>query len=294
MLARLIQRLDERGASAIALDFAFLRPSDPDRDQHLTSAVRSARARVILGVDESFALNAPEREFQRIFLSAMGRPMGFSTLSKDLDDIIRRVPAPFPGSLHSKPFAAVIADAQDAQADRHYQSRIVWLGRPRNGSDAFLTLPASLVLEGSGTETQMLKDRIVIIGRVTPGSNVYKTPLASAKSGAAALSGVMVQAHIAAQILDGRGINELEPMWVGAVTASLGVLLGWLLGRFRLMVFVVCAAFGLCLLLAFFSWIAASRFYVPWGVGVGCWFLGLSAGRMLRTGRSASTARPSV
>jgi CHASE2 domain-containing sensor protein len=76
----------------------------------------------------------------------------------------------------------------------------------------------------------------------------------------------MIHAQIAAQILDGRSVGELKPvlsrrrsvLWM-IITASLGALA----------IFGVLAAF------------AASRFYVPWGITLACWLLGMSLGRTI-------------
>lgn len=284
VLAQLVRRIDDLGAAAIGLDYYFVGPTEPEKDAELIDALRSAKAQIVVGAaDERAGLEPRQYEFQRQFVTQIGRPAGYLALGIDGDDVVRRQAYPIKGGTYSESFAALFARAGGA-VDTPPPGRIAWLGDPQDGADTFLTVLASDLLQADQTataEADILKGRLVIVGILSQLMDRHKTPLSSAWTGASVLNGVMIHAQIAAQILDGRSVGELKPVLTGIVTMTLGLALGWLSRRRSVLWMIITASLGALAIFGVLAAFAASRFYVPWGITLACWLLGMSLGRTI-------------
>jgi CHASE2 domain-containing sensor protein len=239
LLAKVIDAVDAAGAKVIGIDILFFRPAPGDNEQALIAALRRARAKVVLGAgDERVGLSPKEIEFQKNFFAQIGRPTGFVNLAAERDWVVRFKAAPAPNSVFSKSFAQLLVENAGYSTDK-MRKRIAWLLTPRDGSDTFQTVTAETLLgdlndPNAKAARAGLKDKIVIIGGLFPDIDQHLTPLTSQYN--ERMAGALIHAHIAAELVDGRSIVQLESdSWILrlelAVLAALGFLVGW---RYRL------------------------------------------------------------
>lgn len=235
LLSRLIEALDAAGAKAIGIDLLFYRTAPADNDEMLVNALKSARAKVVLAAaDERLGLSQPQIDKQLEFFALVGRPAGYANLATERDWVVRFKALPAPGSRYPKSFARMLVEA-GGYAPGNDSRRIAWLRDPRDGSDAFLNIPADALL-GPGDDPGVkaaragLKDKIVIIGGLLPDLDQHLTPLTSQTQ--QRMAGAIIHAHIAAELIDGRKIYQLEVnslvLRLGlAGLAAFGFLIGW-------------------------------------------------------------------
>jgi adenylate cyclase len=288
LLARLVEAIDAAGAKVIGIDILSARTPPPDNEDMLIAAIRKAKAKVVLAaVDERVGLSKAHLEHQARFIAATGRAAGFVNLATEHDWVVRFKAQPSQGSAYPDSFARLLAESYGAKVDDS-RRRIAWLLEPRDGSDTFLTIPAEIVLKapddaGARAARARLKDKIVVIGGLFADLDRHLTPL-TARTGELQ-PGVLIHAHIAAELVDGRSIGQLEvDTWrlrVGlAVVAALGFLVGW---RFRLsrrgilLGSVATVAIIVVDTLVFWQW----RIILPIVLALLAWFLGEFAGHYL-------------
>ena len=244
LIASLVEKIDAAGARIVGLDFLFDQSTEPEKDDRLSAAIRRMADRVVLGtVDERVPLRAERRDYLHRFVTRSGASTGYLNLRYEIDSVIRGeaepAPSSAPGQAVPESFAAAIARKAGFRTEAH-APRIAWLKTPRDGSDTFLVLPAAqLVAPADDTERKLaqmllgqLKDRIVLIGGdLSDHTDRHPTPLA--KLGDGTMPGVMIHAQAVAQMVDGRYLKLLDPVWETALVLVMS-LLGFLLGmRFR-------------------------------------------------------------
>jgi CHASE2 domain-containing sensor protein len=202
----------------------------------LINALKAARAKVVLAAaDERLGLSQPQIDKQLEFFAQVGRPAGYANLATERDWVVRFKALPAPGSRYPKSFARMLVEA-GGYAPADDSRRIAWLRDPRDRSDAFLNIPADALL-GPADDPEVkaararLKDKIVIIGGLLPDLDQHLTPLTSQTQ--QRMAGAIIHAHIAAELIDGRKIYQLEVnslvLRLGlAGLAAFGFLIGWL------------------------------------------------------------------
>lgn len=211
-LAELVGNLERAGVRAIGLDILFDQPTVPALDDRLRRRIRDASVPVV-GIT---ALgDTPLTEEQRRYLGRFldGMPNGHANLAKDrLDGTVRwHVPhAPdgtpsFPARLAKVSGAAIPAEP----------FRIDWLAGPAPGVPAFPVYPADAV---PMLPRAWLAGRIAVVGTVLVGVDQHRTPLAVA---GLSTPGVEIQAHVLAQLLDGRTSRSLPLRWEAALVVAL-------------------------------------------------------------------------
>ncbi len=288
LLGRLVEAIDAAGAKVIGIDILSARTPPPDNEGLFIEAIRKAKAKIVLAAaDERIGLPKAHLEHQAQFIAAAGRPAGYVNLATEHDWVVRFKAQPSPGSTYRDSFAKLLAESNGTKVDELYR-RIAWLLEPRDGSDTFLTIPAEIVLKGpddagARTARAQLKDKIVIIGGLFPDFDRHLTPL-TARTGDLQ-PGALIHAHIAAELVDGRSIGQLElDTWrlkAGlAILTALAFLVGW---RFRLSrrgVLLSSAATVAIIVvdtLVFWQW----RIILPIVLALLAWFLGEFAGHYL-------------
>lgn len=300
LLARLIDAIDAAGAKVIGIDFLLARTPPPDNEDMLIDAIRRAKAHIVLAAaDSRIALPPAHVSQQEKLLAAAGRPAGYINLATERDWVIRFKAGPLEGSPYSKSFAALLAEKFGASPDEAHK-RIAWLREPLDHSDTFLTIPAEIFLQAPDASNQNLRaglrDKIVIVGGLFPDIDRHLTPLTA---GAGELqSGALIHAHIAAALVDGRRITQLEtesPALKLALlfVAALAFLIGWrfrhtsqglLLGSLATVAIIAVDTF------VFWNW----RMILPIVLALLAWFLSEFTGRYVgrwlgprNTGRSS-------
>jgi adenylate cyclase len=239
LLARVVQAVDAAGAKVIGMDMLFYRTVPPDNEELLISALRSARAKVVVAAaDRRVGLSPAQLDKQREFLTQVGRLAGYANLTTERDWVVRFKAPPAADSPFPKSFAHQLVEAA-GYAPRDDSRRIAWLREPLDGFDTFLTIPAAALLgpaddPGVKAVKAGLKDKIVIIGGQLPDVDQHLTPLSTRTR--QRMAGALIHAHIAAELIDGRNVYQLEAnSWqlrLGlAALAAIGFLIGW---RYRL------------------------------------------------------------
>jgi len=285
LLARIINAIDSGGARAIGLDILFLKRTEDAKDQELLDALRNAKAEIVLGaVDERGDLQPFQREFQSAFLARIGRSVGYLNLRHERDSVVRYAAQPRSEGAYPKSFARLLAAAGGSDLTDEGQT-IPWQLPPTDGTANFLTIPAQDLLAGGEAVAKQLKDRIVIIGGDFPLRDRHRTPL-SLLSGENMI-GVAIHAQMVVAKLDPkRTIVELSPTAVRVLLVVLGVTgfaLGWLMWESRI-VHLIGWSFATAALVAIDALLfVEGRLLLPFTLALLAWFLGVTAGRSLRT-----------
>jgi len=235
LLTKVVQAVDDAGVKVIGLDFLFYRTTPADNDDMLIAALKGARAKVVLAAaDERLGLTKPQIDKQREFLAQVGRPAGYANLATERDWVVRFKAQPAPETRFPKSFARLLVE-EAGYAPKEESRRIAWLRDPPDGSDTFLNIPAE-TLFGPADDPAVkavradLKDKIVIIGGLLPDLDQHLTPMTSKTL--QRMPGVIIHAHIAAELIDGRRIYQLEAnslvLRLGLVgLTAFGFLIGW-------------------------------------------------------------------
>jgi CHASE2 domain-containing sensor protein len=283
LLARLVEALDAAGAKVIGLDILFVRTAPADNEERLIDAIKRAKARIVLAAaDERLGLSDAEIERQRQFIAATGRPAGHVILATERDWVVRFKARMIPTAAYPKSFASVLVEnAGFTPAETH--RRIAWLREPRDGSDTFLNVPAETLLGPADDPAvkfarQGLKDKIVLIGGIFPDVDQHVTPLAR-------MPGVFIHSHIAAELLDGRRIVQLEGGSLAMHLTLAGVaffafLVGWYY-RFKHSGLLASSVATVVIIavdtIVFWQW----RIILPVVLALVAWFAGELCGRYL-------------
>ena len=301
-LATLITAVEAAEPAAIGVDIYYVRPTETDSDQALVRAVREHRNNVVLAaVNESAVQFSPsEREFQSRILSEAGARVGFLNLRRDQDEVVRYTSAPVPGSKYPDSFAlqvarTVLGPTAEPKVSTP-SSRIAWLLREDYTPEPFAVVLAHNLLPSAG-ETQIaaaraqLKGKAVLIGNDRPYVDRHRTPF-TVKSGDDML-GLMIHAHITAQLLDGRSYSELGAtstrVLVGAL-ALIGFVLGWTFWEQRLD--LTGRSIATVALVAIDALVYAQlRIILPFTLALTAWLIGVAAGHHLRAVVAWASAR---
>ncbi|MEM7747839.1 MAG: CHASE2 domain-containing protein [Pseudomonadota bacterium] len=237
LVARLVTALDNAGVEAIGIDFLFLKATEPRKEQELVSAIKAAKARVVIAVgDNRVELTDQQKAYQAEFLKASGAKAGYANLLTGSDRIVRFIAPPedpeFPKSL-------AVATAKPSAAPADGPRRISWLLRPKNGNERFTILPAHLMAAPDGLPapptaaalSALLKGKIVFIGADLIGLDRHETPLASWENDDE-MPGVLIHAQVAAQLIDNRKIKRVNSDVLVAIYAFLAMVGMWIGLRF--------------------------------------------------------------
>jgi adenylate cyclase len=260
--ARAIHELRRAGARVIAYDIQFTEPTVPRQDNALIGAVDRATGTtaVVLATTEVGQGGQTNVFGGDQVVRQAGARAGSSNYVNDSDGVIRRMPYAVEG-LES--FAIVAAEEFEG---RRLPARegFEWIDY-RGPAGTIESVPFSRLVEGR-VPTELLRDRIVVIGATAPSlQDVHPTPMGAG----APMSGPEIQANSIATALAGFPL-ESAPGWVnvalivllGAVGPGLALWLGPV--RAALLGLLAAAAFAVAVQLAFNSgWIVS--FLYPLG-----------------------------
>jgi CHASE2 domain-containing sensor protein len=219
-LADLVTAIDRAGAKAIGLDVFFRRPTVEAKDTALKTALREARAKVIMAAWDERGMDDPgQQAYQADFIAATGRPAGYLNLQIERDRIVRFIAEPAAGSRYPESFALHLARTMSPAIEARF-GRIAWLQRVDtqnplawlvnvDGTSPFAEVTAAGLLGPDGARLgQVLKDKIVLIGvDLKVSADNHRTPLAAWS--ARETPGVAIHAQILAQLIDGRSVSEV-------------------------------------------------------------------------------------
>jgi CHASE2 domain-containing sensor protein len=247
-LGKLIAAVSDAGALAIGVDFYFMTPANPAKDEALMRGIRDAKAPVVIAaVNESYVPTGAQRKFQRDFIERTGRPAGHIglKLSKEIfslgDRATRGVYHDDPNQGHPS-LTSVLASLPEAVAafGSHDipggQQRIDWLLEPEHG-ETFSSYSAHEILSPQpGAQAPDLKGKIVLIGLDFAGLDQHTLPFTVGKEKDTFFPGVIVHAQALAQILDNRFFHNWsagEQFLLLFCVGLLGTAAGWPLHEMR-------------------------------------------------------------
>lgn len=290
MMATLVRALDAAGPKAIGLDFIYDRKSEDAKTQDLIGAIKNAKAPIVFGAIDKRVRGFSEESFkyQEDFIANAGREAGhvFFALEKEKlkigDQVVRYMGERLPSPPSRKSLAQLLAErGSNGNVAEPATPYIAWL-LPPPGGDLFPLFRVPRHKPGSPPEAILpqswraaLKDRIVLIGGNFVDRDKHLTPLSVADG--AKIPGVMIQAQILAQLLDGRSIQKLlrlDELILLAVVCFVGFLFSrkWRIKRFDMILYI--AGLGVLILLGIilfygFSIIAPSTtLFFAWTLGV--------------------------
>lgn len=217
LLAGLIDAARQAGARAIGVDVLIDQPTEPAKDAALRTSLQEAPA-VILAAGPETPLTPRQRAFHDAFLQ--GLRSGPGNLATDrIDGTVRRH-VPLIDGRPSLPaaLAALVGSAPPAEP-----FVIAWRLPPDAATRPFAVYPAHLL---AVLPKSWLAGKIVLIGADLPDADRHRTPLSL---GGRPTPGVEIQAHILAQILDGRQAPRIGLAGEAALTlllAAAGVAVG--------------------------------------------------------------------
>jgi len=297
LIAEIVRALNTAGASVVGLDFFFLKPTEIKKDDDLVTALRSPpEARIVLGfADERVPLNQRQRAFQSAYLAQIGRPMGYLNLRVDPDGVVRYKPSPARNPTVPESFAQAIANAAGAPTSNGTE-RIAWL-LPSTGATPFAVVRGQDLIaaarDPSAPENAALlaklNKRTVLVGSNVAFSDQRSTPLGV--RGGEKTPGVLVQAQMVAELVDGRQVSELSRRETQALVVGMwatGCLLSWLASQrgFKFSRWTLGAIFLVGVdVIIFARW----RLVLPFTLGMAAWILGVTAGQFITQMKLGST-----
>ena len=292
--AQVLRAIDDMQPAAIGLDFYFVAGQSPERDQVFLETLRDAKSPIVLGaIDEhTDEFSERQRAYQQRFLAEIGRAAGYLALKYDTGHIVRRTSPPLAQSHYKESFARQVVLASGAQSGgagaSSASTRVAWVLGPGSDTQPFLMVSAKDLLPGAGAARleelrRRVKGRIVITGIDMPNQDRHDTAL-SVWTGEKML-GVLVHAHIIAQLVDNRYYFELarEQKWGLLLTVGVvGLALGWAvrgkpaaLLNLTVATIVLVAADAACYYFL--------RIVLPFTLVLYVWFIGVLLGEHLRT-----------
>jgi adenylate cyclase len=291
--AQVLRALAAMRPSAIGLDFFFVASQGTEKDDAMLKALHEIDVPIVLGaIDEhTTEFSEHQRAYQTAFLAKARRPAGYLALRYDPGHIVRRTSPPLPQSPFQESFARQIAQAAHATPNGPGASsgsmRIAWLVGPGFDTQPFYTLSAREFRPGADPArlkelAQRIAGNIVLTGIDMPNSDRHDTALSVWTDDK--MLGVLVHAHILAQLLDGRYFYEMEGRERVALllaVALIGLTLGWAVRGRR------ASLLNLSVATAFLVAIDAACYYflrtvLPFTLVLYLWFLGVIAGQHLR------------
>ena len=290
--AQVIRALDAMAPRAIGLDFYFIASQGPENDSVFFETLRDAKSPIVLGaIDQHTDEFSPrQKTYQQRFLSGIRRAAGYLALRYDPGHIVRRTSPPHEESAYKESFARQVALAAGATlkgpGTSSASTRVAWvLGRDYD-TQPFLMISAKHFLPGADAALlkklqRRVKNNVVLTGIDMPNSDRHDTALSVWTE--EKMLGVMIHAHIIAQLLDGRYFFELKgtqrTTFLVAV-AVIGLILGWAVrGKSA-------ALLNLTVATAILVAVDAACYYflrtvLPFTLALYLWFVGVVAGQHL-------------
>jgi adenylate cyclase len=227
-LSDLIDTLAQRQVRAILLDVLLDQPTEPAKDEALKASLRALTIPIEVSyVRDRDTVTKRQLAYVDDFVPADRR--GLANLVTDsYDDVVRRI---FPGERQADGsfdpgVAAALAKKLGVDPPTS-RVLIAWHGAPNAATKPFREFPAQSV---KLLPPAWFKDKIVLIGADVTLVDHHRTPFAAAAGGMAGmLPGIVIQAHVVSQLINGRHSPDLPWFGIWALTlfmAAIGVALG--------------------------------------------------------------------
>jgi CHASE2 domain-containing sensor protein len=240
-MATLLRAIDASSPKAIGLDFIYDRKSEPAKTQTLIDTIRTVKAPIVFGaIDLRIQSLRDEIKYQEDFIARTGREAGHVFFARDVnklkiaDQVVRYMGERAPAPPDRKSLAQLLAEKSGRTIVEPDTNYIAW-ELPPPGDDLFPTFRIPRHAPGSGADAVLpqswraaLKGRIVLVGGAFQDRDRHLTPL-SIWDGEK-MPGVLIQAQILSQLLDGRAIRSLS--WPHeAILLTIVALVGFAVSR---------------------------------------------------------------
>ncbi|MEZ5835339.1 MAG: adenylate/guanylate cyclase domain-containing protein [Geminicoccaceae bacterium] len=219
-IAGLVDRMGTAGARILGIDIILNRPTEPVLDKQLKDSLEQASMPVIIATATPKVADIGENDeaVQRAF--AAHSIQGDAVMIRDpIDGYVRRhIPHPDDDS-GLLTFSGALARAVGRQLPEGEITIAYRVAKP--GMSAFRSYPAHQV---TYLPDDWFRDKIVLIGGNLPDIDRYLTPLSRADNGNAT-AGMVVQAHMLAQLLDHRSLPD-SGRWGTVIVTGLAAMAG--------------------------------------------------------------------
>ncbi len=228
-LADTVRAIAAKGAKAILIDVLFDQETEEDKDDELREALAELTIPFSISYSDSPTYVTDE---QLAYLDDFVKPAwrGLADIEPDkTDGIIRFVPPPrhVKDGTYVPNVAARVAQLLGATIPDK-QSIIAWRGEPDSATQPFREFPAHAVRV---LPEAWFKNKIVLVGANLSLTDRYRTPFSIGRDvGDNRMAGIVIQAHILAQMLEMRVAPEERAFVPHLVTLALLALIGAALG----------------------------------------------------------------
>ncbi len=255
LLAELMKILTEVEAKGVVLDILFDQPSEPAKDEALIQALRAYPGPIVSAWgNEAAGLIPAQAAYLHEFAERAGIVLGFANVVIDDDGVVRRFATVLPG-IDKLSMSGTMAKAITGEEPME-TGVIDWQQPATVGVTLFQQLPANRVVQFSKNPATMavlrktLGGRIVFIGADLEQRDRHQTSLSVDQRNLRTIPGVLIQAAVFGQLLDGRIVPNATPeveIALVILLAVLGVLIG--LSRRNLLLKAVAVIMALMLYL---------------------------------------------
>lgn len=239
-LAELLNVLNEVGVRAVVFDVLFDQPTEPEKDAALIAAMRAFDGPIVAAWgNEEAGLIKEQNDYLQAFAAETGIAMGFANVVTDEDGVVRHFVTRLDGVDQLSMSGTVAKEITGVTPVE--EGVIDWAIPADDGATVFQEIPGHRVTQFAKMDGMMprlktwLGGRIIFIGADLEQRDRHQTSMAVDSQKERTIPGVLIQAHVLAQLLDERVVPNASNMliyFVVAVMAFAGAILG--LGRWIL------------------------------------------------------------
>ena len=251
-LAELLTVLSEVGVRGVVFDVLFDQPTEPEKDAALIAAMRAFDGPIVAAWgNEDAGLIKEQSDYLQAFAAETGITMGFANVVTDADGVVRQFVTRLDG-IEQLSMSGTIA--KEVTGVTPMEGGVIdWAIPAEGGATVFQEFPAHRVTQFAGMPGMMprlkswLGDRIIFIGADLEQRDRHQTSMAVDAVKERTIPGVVIQAHVLAQLLDNRTVPNASQAVIYTVVALMA-LAGAILGLARwILVWKAALATGLVL-----------------------------------------------
>jgi adenylate cyclase len=223
-LATILKSMQKAGPRVVGFDFLFDQPTEEEKDSLFRQIALDMPFPVIVGwADPVNGLTNRQYSFQKEYLD--GISAGYSILPKNKSDGTVRFT--YPGKMEEgqfrRGFAPLMAEHLGLDTPREFL-RLVYQKSPEDQTiKTFRSFPAHSMLIPQ--IAKWVKDKIVLVGADLPHKDRHRTPFVAGRGAIeGSIPGVMIHAHILAQLMAGQLDKGTYPAVELAIALTLGVI----------------------------------------------------------------------
>lgn len=239
-LAELLNVLNEVGVKGVVFDILFDQPTEPEKDAALVAAMKAFDGPIVAAWgNEDAGLIKEQNDYLQAFATETGITMGFANVITDADGVVRHFVTRLDG-IEQLSMSGTVAKEMTGVTPMD-EGVIDWAIPADDGATVFQEIPGHRVTQFAKMEGMMPRlktwfgGRIVFIGADLEQRDRHQTSMAVDWQKERTIPGVLIQAHVLAQLLDNRVVPNASNMlvyFVVAIMALAGAIMG--LGRWVL------------------------------------------------------------